>query len=225
MSESPESPGGPEAPTGPTGGAEPPAPPPPPPAPGRAAADYPVRGDVDHQPEYRRLLPLVKWFLAIPHYIVLVFLFAGAFFAILFAAFAVLFTRRYPEGLFGFVAGVYRWTWRLSAYLLLMADPYPPFSLGEEPEYPARIEIGYPGEMDRWRPFVQWLLAIPYLLVANILQNLAWILAFFAFFTILFTKRFPEGMFRIAVVSIRWTLRGNAYAHFLVTRYPPFVWA
>src|SRR5437867_10188525 len=109
--------------------------------------------------QLNRWLPLVKWFLAIPHYVVLFFLFVGAFFAILFAAFAVLFTRRYPQGLFGFVVGVYRWTWRLSAYLLLMVDPYPPFSLGEELDYPARIEIAYPGEMDRWRPFVQWLLA------------------------------------------------------------------
>jgi hypothetical protein len=217
-----ETPGAPETPTGPSEGAGPPPPPAPPAPPGAAA--YPVRGHVERQPEYNRLLPLVKWLLAIPHYIVLFFLFVIAFFAILFAAFAVLFTGRYPQGVFGFVTGVYRWTWRVAAYLLLMVDPYPPFSLDEEPDYPARIEIEYPGEMERWRPFVQWLLAIPYLLVANLLQRLAEILAFFALFTILFTRRFPEGMFKIVVVAIRWSLRGNAYSHFLVTRYPPFVW-
>ena len=127
--------------------------------------------------------------------------------------------------MFDYVAGVYRWAWRLSAYLLLMVDPYPPFSLGPEPDYPARIELDYPGEMERWRHFVQWLLAIPVLLVAGILRNLAQLMAFFALFTILFTERYPPGMFQLAEVSMRWNARANAYAHFLVTRYPPFGWA
>ena len=189
------------------------------------AAGYPARGEIDHQVEYTRFLPLVKWLLAIPHIIVLVFLGLGAFFAIVFAAFAVLFTGRYPLGVFNYVAGVYRWAWRVSAYFLLMVDPYPPFSLGEHPEYPARIELEYPGEMDRWRPFVQWFLAIPVLFIANILRQLAQLLAFFALFTIIFTKRYPRGMFELAKVSMLWQLRTNAYAHFLATRYPPFIWA
>ena len=209
------------------GAPTPPAPPPEPPAydPVAEAAAYPVRGDVDHQEEYTRFLPLVKWLLAIPHAIVLVFLGIGAIFAIFVAAFVVLFTGRYPRGIFDYVAGVYRWAWRFSAYLLLMVDPYPPFSLGEHPEYPARIEIEYPGEMDRWRPFVQWLLAIPVLFIAGILRNLSQLLALFALFTIMFTKRYPRGMFELAKVGMKWNLRANSYAYFLVTRYPPFVWA
>jgi hypothetical protein len=169
-------------------------------------------------------MPLVKWLLLLPHYIVLLFLGLGAFFAILFAAFAVLFTRRYPKGLFDYVVGVYRWGWRVMSYLLLMTDRYPPFTLQEDPNHPTTIEIEYPGEMDRWRPFVQWILAIPYLIIGNILQNLAHILVFFAFFTIIFTKKFPRGMFDLLLAAMRWNLRGNAYAHFLVTRYPPFAW-
>jgi hypothetical protein len=209
------------------GAPTPPAPPPEPPAydPAAEAASYPARGDIDHQDEYTRFLPLVKWLLAIPHLIVLIFLAIGAFFAILFAAFGVLFTGRYPQGLFNYIAGVYRWAWRVSAYFLLMVDPYPPFSLGEHPEYPARIELEYPGEMERWRPFVQWFLAIPVILVASILRNLAQLLAFFALFTIMFTKRYPVGMFDLAKVAMRWQLRTNAYAHFIAIRYPPFVWA
>ncbi len=193
--------------------------------PAAEAAAYPARGEIDHQAEYTRFLPLVKWLLAIPHIFVLIFLVIGAFFAILFAAFGVLFTGRYPQGIFNYVAGVYRWAWRVSAYFLLMVDPYPPFSLGEHPEYPARLELDYPGEMDRWRPFVQWFLAIPVLIVAGILRNLAQLLAFFALFTIMFTKRYPPGMFDLAKVAMRWQLRTNAYAHFIATRYPPFVWA
>jgi hypothetical protein len=77
-----------------------------------------------------RWLPLVKWLLAIPHYIVLFFLVIGAFFVTVFAWFAILFTGRYPRGAFGFVVGVFRWSLRVSAYaFLLTTDRYPPFSL------------------------------------------------------------------------------------------------
>lgn len=189
------------------------------------AAAYPVHADAAWQEEYSRFLPLVKWLLAIPHFLVLIVLGIGAMFAILFAAIAILLTRRYPRGLFDYVVGVYRWGWRLGAYLLLISDRYPPFSLADDPDYPARLEIAYPEEVDRWRPFVQWLLAIPFLLIASVLQNLAHLLVLFAFFTILFTKRFPRGMFDLLLVAMRWSVRGNAYAHFMVTRYPPFVWA
>ena len=87
--------------------------------------DYP---DAEH--DLNRWLPLVKWFLAIPHYIVLAFLAIGALFAILIAWFAILFTGRYPRGLFDYVVGVGRWALRVEAYMsLLVTDRYPPFSL------------------------------------------------------------------------------------------------
>jgi hypothetical protein len=80
--------------------------------------------------ELNRWLPLVKWLLAIPHYIVLFFLSIGAFFAVVFAWFAILFTGRYPRGLFDFVAGVMRWGNRVTAYaFILTTDRYPPFEL------------------------------------------------------------------------------------------------
>jgi len=226
MTETPESPGTPETPTGPSGGAEPPAPPPPPPSPEIAAEQYSLHADIGHQPEYSRFMPLIKWLLAIPHYIVLILLAIGALFAILISFFAVIITRRYPRGLFDYVVGVSRWAWRVQAYVLLMVDPYPPFTLQDDPDYPARFEIDYPEDgVARWRPLVAWILAIPYLIIASILFYLAEILTFFAFFTILFAKKYPEGMFKIALVGLRWQARGNAYAYWLTTKYPPFVWA
>ena len=80
--------------------------------------------------DLNRFLPLVKWLLALPHYIVLAFLVIGAVFSIIFAWFAILFTGRYPRGLFDYVVGVGRWGLRVSAYaFLLTTDRYPPFSL------------------------------------------------------------------------------------------------
>lgn len=87
--------------------------------------DYP-----DVERDLNRWLPLVKWLLAIPHYIVLIFLWIAAFFAVVIAWFAILITGRYPRGLFDFVVGVSRWSLRVEAYaFLLVTDRYPPFSL------------------------------------------------------------------------------------------------
>ncbi len=87
--------------------------------------DYP-----DAERDLNRWLPLVKWFLAIPHYIVLFFLSIGAFVVVVIAWFAILFTGHYPRGMFDFVVGVGRWALRVNAYaFLLVTDNYPPFSL------------------------------------------------------------------------------------------------
>ncbi|MGD2162967.1 MAG: DUF4389 domain-containing protein [Anaerolineales bacterium] len=87
--------------------------------------DYP-----DVKQDLNRWLPLIKWFLAIPHYIVLAFLYVAALFVVIIAWFAILFTGKYPQSLFDFVVGVARWTLRVQAYaFLLVTDKYPPFSL------------------------------------------------------------------------------------------------
>jgi Domain of unknown function (DUF4389) len=82
----------------------------------------------------------------------------------------------------------------------------------------------YPEEIERWRPLVQWLLAIPYLLVAGVLVAVAGVVAFIRIFAILFTKRLPEDMFDLILIPYRWQVRGAAYAYFMVDRYPPFEW-
>src|SRR5436190_16933372 len=202
---------------------EPPPPPPPPPGAGPpplAPLDYPLHADMERQAEYSRFMPLIKWLILIPHYIALVFLGIGALVVIFISFFAVLFTRRYPRGMFNYVVGVHRWAWRVQAYLYLMVDRYPPFTLDEDPGYPATFTIDHPEEVDRWRPLVQWLLIIPYAIVGYILGYLAGVVAFLAFFTILFTKRFPEGMFGAALISLRWVAKANAYEYWLTTQYP-----
>jgi hypothetical protein len=81
-------------------------------------------------PELNRWLPLVKWFLAIPHYVVLLFLWLATIFVVIFVWFAILFTGRYPRGAFEFVEGVMRWSTRVGGYAFdLVTDAYPPFTL------------------------------------------------------------------------------------------------
>jgi hypothetical protein len=93
------------------------------------AGGYPVKFDARYPAQLSRWLIFVKWLLVIPHFIVLWFLHIAAFLVTVVAWFVILFTGRYPRGMFEFVAGVLRWTNRASAYYLLMTDEYPPFRL------------------------------------------------------------------------------------------------
>jgi uncharacterized protein DUF4389 len=184
---------------------------------------YPVLVEAERQDEYARFLPLIKWLLAFPHYIVLAVLFIGVVFAHLIAFFAVIFTRTYPRGLFDYIIGVYRWGWRVTAYVQLLRDQYPPFTLADDPAYAAHLDIEYPeAGIDRWRPFVSWLLIIPFLVVVWLLMIISRAATLIALLTILFTKEIPQGVFRFIVVAQRWSMRGVAYAMFMVNRYPPF---
>jgi Domain of unknown function (DUF4389) len=185
---------------------------------------YPAALEISYPAELNRWLPLVKWLLVIPHFIVLFFVGIGAFFVAVYGFFAVLFTGRWPRGAFDYLVGTFRWVYRVVAYFHLMTDAYPPFSLADDPDYPVRLNIDYPEHVANWRPLVQWLLAIPYLFIASLLYSLTGVLTVVAFFTVLFTKRIPGEIFELMVPGLRWNLRGSAYAYFMTERYPPFVW-
>ena len=94
---------------------------------------FPLTYNIEHQEEYNRWLPLVKWLLVIPNIFVLCFVIIGALFAWIGSFFAVLVTGRYPEGIFNFLVGVGRWGARLGAYVCLLTDKYPPFSIHPQP--------------------------------------------------------------------------------------------
>lgn len=213
-----------------------------------SATTYPVRVDAALDPRLSRWLWLVKWVLAIPHYFILSFLWVA--FVVLSAAafFAILFTGSYPRAIFDFNVGVLRWTWRVQyyAYGALGTDRYPPFSLEEEPDYPAHLSIEYPERLSRGLVLVKWwLLAIPHYIIVGLFagggtfavtdvahlgnNNINWtsggligILVIVAAVILAFTGRYPDAIFSFVLGMNRWVLRVAAYAGLMTDEYPPF---
>ena len=201
-----------------------PPPPAPAPAPGPAVpSDYPARFAIEYPETLSRWKIFVKWLLAIPHFIIVYLLQAVNSVLVFIAFFAILFTKKWPRGLFDFSVMIQRWTANVYAYgLLLMRDEYPPFT-GEAGQYPITLEVDYDPDLSRWMIFVKWLLAIPHLIVLAFLGIAAYVVVFIAFFAILFTGRYPRGMFEFVEGVFRWFVRVSAYATWLMTdRYPPF---
>jgi Domain of unknown function (DUF4389) len=188
-----------------------------------AAADYPARFDVEYPERLSRWKIFLKWLFAIPHFIIIYLLQIVGGLMVFVAFFAILFTKKWPRGMFDFMVQIQRWTMNTVTYALtLERDEYPPFS-GDAGEYPVTLELDYDEDLSRWMIFVKWLLVIPHLLVLVFLFIAAYVVVFIAFFAILFTARYPRGMFDFVTGVLRWSIRVNAYAQWLMTdRYPPF---
>jgi len=197
------------------------------------AKDYPVsvKGELSLPPANGWWL--IKWLLAIPHYVVLVFLWVAFIVVCVIAFFAILFTGKYPRGLFDVNAGVMRWSWRVGfyTYSVLGTDKYPPFSLEPSKDYPADLEIKYPAKLSRGLVLVKWwLLAIPHYIVVGMLQGgqggrgggLLFILVLIAGIVLLFTGKYPKEIFKLVVGINRWSYRVSAYASLMTDEYPPF---
>ncbi len=176
--------------------------------------------DVEYPEHLSRWMVLVKWLLAFPHYIALMFLGIGMAIVTFIAWFAILITGRYPKGMWRFSLGTLRWQARVNSYLYFMRDEYPPFNFDDP--YPARLELAYPTSLSRLLIFIKWLLIIPHTIVLYFLQIAAGVVWFIAFFAILITGRYPEGLFRFLVGYLRWSNRVSAYSLLLTDDYPPF---
>lgn len=185
------------------------------------AARFPLTYDVAYPQQLSRGLIFVKWLLAVPHYLILYVLNGVQAVILLIAFFAILFTQRFPRGLFDFTVGVGRWNANLGAYILLMRDEYPPFDLAAG-KYPVTYEIAYPEMLSRWLIFVKWLLVLPHILVLCVLYMATFVVLIVAWFAILFTARFPRGLFDFQVGVLRWTYRVNVYLYLMRDEYPPF---
>ena len=134
----------------------------------------------------------------------------------------ILFRRKYPRWWFDWNLELTRFSNRVGVYFLLLREEYP----STDEEQAVHIEIDFPDaerDLNRWLPLVKWLLAIPHYIVLIVLAAAVFVITVIAWFAILFTGRYPRGMFNFVVGWSRWALRVSAYAFLLVTdRYPPF---
>jgi hypothetical protein len=207
-----------------------------------AAAQYPVRLSIDYPDrDLNRATTFFRLIVAIPILIVLAAVsggggsagwdsgkdyveFGGAAGGLLFFAplLLILFRQKYPRWWFDWNLNLLRFQTRVFAYLALMDDRYP----STDEEQSVHVDIDYPDaqrDLNRWLPLVKWLLAIPHFIVLVLLGIAAFLVVIFAWFAVLFTGRYPRGLFDFVEGVFRWGTRVEGYALFLVTdRYPPF---
>ncbi|MCW2829698.1 MAG: transrane protein, partial [Aeromicrobium sp.] len=211
-----------------------------------SSTPYPVTATAQLDPDVSRGLWLVKWILAIPHYLILLVLWATFAILSIVAFVSILFTGRYPRGIFDFNVGVMRWTWRVTfyAYGALGTDRYPPFTLADVPSYPAHLDVVYPKHLSRGLVLVKWwLLALPhYLVVAFFVGGglfavdatsqdsqplllgggLVGVLVIVAAVVLLTTGTYPKSIFDLVIGLQRWVIRVAGYAALMTDSYPPF---
>ena len=189
---------------------------------GGVRMSYPVTVEIDYAERRSRLTTFFRLLLAIPLLIVGYVYILGLGLVTIAAWFVLLFTGRWPLGMYNFSAGVLRFTARLNAYMFLAADPYPPFGLAPDDAHPVRLKIDPPlPRYSRLKVFFRVIYVIPAYVVCYVLSILAVLASIASWFVIVITGRQPEGLQNAIAFCLTYTLRTYALMYLLTERYPP----
>jgi Domain of unknown function (DUF4389) len=183
---------------------------------------YPVTFECDYAEKRSRLTTFFRLILAIPHLILLYFWALAAYVVAIIAWFAIVFTGRWPRGLYDFSAGYYRYATAVTGYVALLTDEYPPFGADTD-SYPVRLRVAPPKEhYSRLKTFFRFILAIPVLIIAYAMQIVAGVGALIAWFAIVILGRQPKGLQDMTALGVSYQVRANPYVYLLTEEWPPF---
>jgi hypothetical protein len=184
---------------------------------------YPVTLDVDYVEKRSRLTTFFRILMIIPLEIVAIFYVIGLFVVVFLAWFALLFTGRWPLGMYKFTVGVLRFIARFNAYFLLAVDRYPPFGLADDAAYPARLIVDGPlPAYSRLKVFFRFLYVIPAYIVAYVLSLLGFLVAIASWVVIVIMGRQPQGLQNAIVFCLTYQVRAYALIYLVTETYPPF---
>jgi hypothetical protein len=184
---------------------------------------YPVTFEADYVEKRSRLTTFFRLLLAIPHLIFVYLYQLAAGFVVIVAWFVLLFTGRWPLGMYDFVAGSLRYATRVYGYTCLLTDEYPPFSGDPTITYPVRLNIAAPKpEYSRLKVLFRIVLAIPVLVITYAMQIVAQVGAFLAWFAIVVLGRQPKGLQDMIVLGLSYQQRAYTYIALITEDWPPF---
>lgn len=184
---------------------------------------YPVLYEADYIEKRSRLTVFFRALLVIPHAVLSVFIGIAATFTVIAAWFAVVFTGRYPQGLYDFNAGVTRWVSRYTAYAYLQVDKFPPFGFSDDPGYPVRVRFAGPlPAYSRLKAFFRCLLAIPLAVIVYAVSIALAFVVLAAWIVAVILGRMPRGLYDALDFCIAYTMKAYAYFALLTETYPPF---
>jgi hypothetical protein len=181
---------------------------------------HPVQLDVDYVERRSRLTTFFRLLLVIPHAIFLAIYGIVAAIVVFIAWFAILITGSFPAGMWNLVSGFVRYYGRVTSYMYLVTDPFPPFS--GDGEYAATLHIERPEQQSRWKTLIRVILAIPFYIVAYLLSIAMGAVGFLLWLIIVITGKAPQGLHNFQVMCVRYSMRFYAFLYLLVDAWPSF---
>ena len=191
-----------------------------------APPTFPMQLELNSPLEIARWRPFLQGIMAFPHFVVLWGLNIAAGVVAFISWWAILFSGNMPEGLFNFLAMHQRYQWRVMSYVMFMREQYPAFDFTTSAQDPggdpATLSVQPAAKLSRGLIFIKWLLVIPQFFVLMFVGLATYVVLIVAFFAVLFTGSWPEGMRRFVVGVQRWGNRVYMYMYLMTDQYPPF---